>query len=90
MVHDFIDHDRPNQRTRVGCSEGNGALGRPIFVPQTVKMTPEGDALGRNAEARVALERALKMDPQNELAISQLAELKRRTTAAVRAGDRNQ
>ena len=40
-------------------------------------------ALGRNDEARVALERALKMDPQNELAISQLAELKRRTTAVV-------
>ena len=34
-------------------------------------------ALGRNDEARVALERALKLDPQNELAISQLAELKR-------------
>lgn len=34
-------------------------------------------ALGRNDEARVTLERALKMDPQNELAISQLAELKR-------------
>jgi tetratricopeptide (TPR) repeat protein len=33
-------------------------------------------ALGRNDEARVAFERALKMDPQNELAISQLAELK--------------
>jgi len=31
-------------------------------------------ALGRNDEARVALERALKMDPQNELAISQLTE----------------
>ena len=31
-------------------------------------------ALGRNEEARVALERALKMDPQNELAISQLTE----------------
>ena len=40
-------------------------------------------ALGRNEEARVALERALKIDPQNELAISQLAELKRRTSAAV-------
>jgi tetratricopeptide (TPR) repeat protein len=34
-------------------------------------------ALGRNEAARVALERALKIDPQNELAISQLAELKR-------------
>jgi tetratricopeptide (TPR) repeat protein len=34
-------------------------------------------ALGRTDEARVALERALKLDPQNELAISQLAELKR-------------
>ena len=34
-------------------------------------------ALGRNNEARVALERALKMDPNNELAISQLADLKR-------------
>jgi tetratricopeptide (TPR) repeat protein len=33
-------------------------------------------ALGRTAEARLALERALKMDPQNELARSQLAELK--------------
>ena len=32
-------------------------------------------ALGRTGEARVALERALKLDPQNELAISQLAEL---------------
>jgi tetratricopeptide (TPR) repeat protein len=38
-------------------------------------------ALGRNEEARVALERALKMDPQNELALSQLAELKRGTSA---------
>jgi tetratricopeptide (TPR) repeat protein len=42
-------------------------------------------ALGRNDEARVALERALKMDPQNELAISQLAELKRGTTAVIGA-----
>jgi tetratricopeptide (TPR) repeat protein len=32
-------------------------------------------ALGRAAEARVALERALKMDPQNELARAQLSEL---------------
>ena len=45
-------------------------------------------ALGRNDEARVALERALKMDPQNELAISQLAELKRGTNAGVGAQDR--
>jgi tetratricopeptide (TPR) repeat protein len=43
-------------------------------------------ALGRNNEARIALERALKLDPQNELAISQLAELKRGTNAAVGAG----
>jgi len=42
-------------------------------------------ALGRNEEARVALERALKMDPQNELAISQLAELKRGTSASAGA-----
>jgi tetratricopeptide (TPR) repeat protein len=40
-------------------------------------------ALGRTNEARVALERALKIDPLNELAISQLAELKRATTANV-------
>src|SRR6185437_3834478 len=40
-------------------------------------------ALGRNDEARVALERALKMDPQNELAISQLAELKRGANSTV-------
>ena len=33
-------------------------------------------ALGRPAEARVALERALKMDPESELARLQLAELK--------------
>jgi len=33
-------------------------------------------ALGRPGEARVALERALKIDPENELARSQLAELK--------------
>jgi tetratricopeptide (TPR) repeat protein len=33
-------------------------------------------ALGRTAEARTALERALQMDPQSELARSQLAELK--------------
>jgi len=39
-------------------------------------------ALGRTAEARTALERALRMDPQNELARSQLAELK----ASMRTG----
>jgi tetratricopeptide (TPR) repeat protein len=33
-------------------------------------------ALGRNTEARVALELALKMDPASELARSQLAELR--------------
>ena len=33
-------------------------------------------ALGRSAEARVALELALKMDPESELARLQLAELK--------------
>jgi len=44
-------------------------------------------ALGRTAEARVALERALKMDPKNELALSQLAELKGGTrTNAGRTG----
>jgi tetratricopeptide (TPR) repeat protein len=42
-------------------------------------------ALGRNAEARVALERALKLDPQNELALAQLAELKRNTNPTVGA-----
>ncbi|HEV8430271.1 MAG TPA: DUF5107 domain-containing protein [Pyrinomonadaceae bacterium] len=42
-------------------------------------------ALGRNDEARVALERALKIDPQNELAISQLAELKRAANSTVGA-----
>jgi tetratricopeptide (TPR) repeat protein len=42
-------------------------------------------ALGRNAEARAALERALKLDPQNELALAQLAELKRGTNAAIGA-----
>ena len=42
-------------------------------------------ALGRNDEARVALERALKIDPQNELAISQLAELKRSANSTVGA-----
>ena len=39
-------------------------------------------ALGRTAEARAALERAVKMDPQSELARAQLAEL----GAAPRAG----
>ena len=43
-------------------------------------------ALGRNEEARIAFERALKLDPQNELAISQLAELKRAANSIV--GDR--
>lgn len=42
-------------------------------------------ALGRNEEARIALERALKLDPQNELAISQLAELKRNANSTVGA-----
>ncbi len=42
-------------------------------------------ALGRNEEARIALERALKLDPQNELAISQLAELKRTANSSVGA-----
>jgi len=42
-------------------------------------------ALGRTEEARVALERALKLDPQNELAISQLAELKRGVNSTVGA-----
>jgi tetratricopeptide (TPR) repeat protein len=42
-------------------------------------------ALGRTDEARIALERALKLDPQNELAISQLAELKRGPNATVGA-----
>jgi tetratricopeptide (TPR) repeat protein len=50
-------------------------------------------ALGRNDEARVALERALKLDPQNELALSQLAELKRSANstigASLRGGARN-
>jgi tetratricopeptide (TPR) repeat protein len=39
-------------------------------------------ALGRTTEARVALERALKMDPENELARTQLAELKGSTGSA--------
>jgi tetratricopeptide (TPR) repeat protein len=42
-------------------------------------------ALGRTGEARVALERALKLDPQNELALSQLAELKRGLNSTVGA-----
>jgi tetratricopeptide (TPR) repeat protein len=46
-------------------------------------------ALGRNDEARVALERALKLDPQNELAISQLAELKRGANSTVGAARRD-
>src|SRR6185295_1663945 len=50
-------------------------------------------ALGRNEEARIALERALKIDPQNELALSQLAELKRAGNSAVgtalRGGQQN-
>jgi tetratricopeptide (TPR) repeat protein len=46
-------------------------------------------ALGRNEEARIALERALKIDPQNELAISQLAELKRGVNSTVGETFRN-
>jgi tetratricopeptide (TPR) repeat protein len=42
-------------------------------------------ALGRTEPARIALERALKLDPQNELAISQLAELKRGVNSTVGA-----
>jgi tetratricopeptide (TPR) repeat protein len=45
-------------------------------------------ALGRTDEARVALERALRLDPQNELALSQLAELKRAASSAVGAARR--
>src|SRR5689334_12067548 len=45
-------------------------------------------ALGRTDEARIALERALKLDPQNELAISQLAELKRTANSTVGAARR--
>jgi tetratricopeptide (TPR) repeat protein len=46
-------------------------------------------ALGRLEEARTALERALKLDPQNELARSQLAELKdTRGAEAGRTGGR--
>ncbi|MFL6208658.1 MAG: DUF5107 domain-containing protein [Pyrinomonadaceae bacterium] len=44
-------------------------------------------ALGRTAAARMALERALKLDPQNELARAQLGELNgARGTRAARAG----
>lgn len=46
-------------------------------------------ALGRNEEARIALERALKIDPQNELAMSQLAELKRAANSAAGGRVRN-
>lgn len=46
-------------------------------------------ALGRTDEARIALERALKLDPQNELAISQLAELKRGASSTVGAALRS-
>ena len=42
-------------------------------------------ALGRTEEARTALERALKIDPKNELAISQLAELQRGVNSTVGA-----
>jgi tetratricopeptide (TPR) repeat protein len=47
-------------------------------------------ALGRTVEARAALERALKMDPGNELALAQLAELKgtRNTGVVSRIGGR--
>lgn len=46
-------------------------------------------ALGRNEEARIALERALQLDPQSELARTQLAELRGRPRAgaARRAGN---
>ena len=46
-------------------------------------------ALGHNDEARVALERALKLDPQNELAISQLAELKHSASSTIGAALRS-
>jgi len=39
-------------------------------------------ALGRTTEARLALERALKMDPESELARVQLAELNGRSRVA--------
>ena len=40
-------------------------------------------ALGRRDEARIALERALRIDPQNELALAQLAELKSGTNQTI-------
>jgi len=40
-------------------------------------------ALGRREEARIALERALRIDPQNELALAQLAELKSGTNQTI-------
>jgi tetratricopeptide (TPR) repeat protein len=43
-------------------------------------------ALGRTEEARVALERALKMDPQSELAKTQLAELSTPTRGRTKTG----
>ena len=43
-------------------------------------------ALGRREEARSALERALKIDPKNELAISQLAELQKVDSSVGRRG----
>jgi tetratricopeptide (TPR) repeat protein len=43
-------------------------------------------ALGHTVEARVALERALKMDPESELARLQLAELKSSSRVATRRG----
>ena len=45
-------------------------------------------ALGRSAEARVALERALKLDPKNELALVQLAELSGEKASRVGTGQR--
>ncbi len=45
-------------------------------------------ALGRAAEARVALELALKMDPESELARSQLAELKGSSKIAIGGNNR--
>jgi tetratricopeptide (TPR) repeat protein len=41
-------------------------------------------ALNRRDEARVALEKALKLDPQNELALSQLTELRSGNNSTVR------
>jgi tetratricopeptide (TPR) repeat protein len=40
-------------------------------------------ALGRTVEARAALEKALTLDPQNELALDQLAELKTNRVSGV-------